>query len=120
MWVEGHVSAALHGKAHARKLSKQRASLCAAMIRARLLVLDASLNAAHAEGLVAAVGLGNEKPLPGFDDGGNYADSRMVVLGDSQEGTCLIFPAGRQAPPTIRAAQKNGQAIYGVTSRRQA
>ena len=78
MWVEGHVSAALHGKAHARKLSKQRASLCAAMIRARLLVLDASLNAAHAEGLVAAVGLGNEKPLPGFDDGGNYAENRRV------------------------------------------
>ena len=33
-------------------------------------------------------------------DGGNYADSRMMVLGDFQGGSFLLFPDGRHRPPS--------------------
>ena len=32
-------------------------------------------------------------------DGGNYADSRMIVLGDFQGGAFVIYPHGLEAPP---------------------
>ena len=63
LWVEGHVSVALHGASHARRLSRKRAQLCASLIRLKLQALDAELTAAHANGLVAAVGMGHTMPL---------------------------------------------------------
>jgi len=78
LWVEGHVSVALHGAAHARRLSRKRAQLCASLIRTKLQDLDAELTPAHANGLVVAVGMGHTMPLLGLDDGGNYAENRRV------------------------------------------
>jgi hypothetical protein len=102
LWVEGHVSAALHGAAHARAVSLSRAALCASMVRARLLELDAGLNAAHTESMVCGVGMGHMRPLVGVDDGGNYAENRRVefhvqplsvATGDGPSYHVDVYPA---------------------------
>jgi len=78
LWVEGHVSAALYGAAHARRLSRERAQVCAGLIQKQLRAIDGYLNVAQAEALVVAIGMGHTRPLPGYDDGGNYTNNRRV------------------------------------------
>lgn len=76
--VEGHTSAESHGHSFGVRLSRARARLCADLIKAKLRELDRKLTEEQVSAMVKPLGFGNERPLPGYDDGGNYPENRRI------------------------------------------
>lgn len=84
--LEGHTSASIHGQAESLNISTLRAKQCERAVK-RYLTAKASKHRGefkrwgHALSLlIAHRGWGDTRPLPGFDDGGNYVENRRVEV----------------------------------------
>ena len=84
---EGHTSTSLHGEEESLAISSRRAQVCAESLIRRMKAdpsrdsaLRSSFWGVPANELISSVGFGSTQPLPGYTDGGNYAENRRVEI----------------------------------------
>ena len=90
--VEGHTSLSIHGEEKSVTISQSRAKRCAESLVRHLKAAPWAARpdhgttdpdiiwGVHVTELISSTGHGASKPLPGFDDGGNYEQNRRVEM----------------------------------------
>ena len=104
--VEGHTSASLQGDAESERISGLRAQQCEKCITEALRATNVGKEIVWGMSVANAVsfkGYGSKVRLPGFDDGGNYAENRRVEMRLVAPGEAGYF-VGSTAPSLTSVA----------------
>jgi hypothetical protein len=115
--VEGHTSASMNGHEESVRISSLRAMQCERSVSSALKTANpgvATLWGKPVDKVVSFEGKGSTVRLPGFDDGGNYAENRRVEMRLVEPGDPAYFAGGTavalQDVPVPSACEAKGRA----------